>query len=193
MLRQILRKFLMLISKWFATHNLTELIAEELSLENYNLLDLLVFVTLNLILRPCLKRMQHILIGIGQAMSPRHFTKPMFRVLIAFAWFMVAPMWILPIYIIFAETIYMKQEKDIFSYLFNNFSFIFLVASSCTIILFLVGRKVPMLEEWADLKWGKSSQSYLDFCDRAILALKVGFVFSISFPSITLMVAAFQL
>ena len=193
MLRQMLRKIFVPISKWFATHNLTGLIAEELSLENYDLLDLFVFVTLNLILRPCLNRMQHFLIGIGQAMSPQHFTKPMFRVLIAFAWFMVAPMWIFPIYITLAETIYVKQEIDIFSYLFNNFSFIFLVASSCTTILFLIERKKPVLEEWADIKWGKSSQSYLEFCDRSISILKMGLVFSISFSSIPLIVAAFQL
>ena len=191
--RQMLRRLLTLISEWFATQNLTELIAEKLSLENYNLLELFVFLTLNLILYPCLKRTQHLLVRIGQAMSPQLFTKPMFRVLVPFAWYMVAPIWLIPIYITLAEMIYMKQEIDIFSYLFNNFSVVFLIASSYTTILFLVERKKPVLEEWADLKWGKSSQSYLDFCDRRVSMLKMGLVFSISFSSIPLIVAAFQL
>lgn len=191
--RQMLRRLLTLISEWFATQNLTELIAENLSLKNYNLLELFVFLTLNLILYPCLKRMQHLLVRIGQAMSPQFFTKPMFRLLVPFAWYMVATIWLIPIYITLAKIIYTKQEIDIFSYLFDNFSFIFLIASSWTTILFLIERKKPVLEEWADLKWRKSSQSYLDFCDRIISMLKMGLVFSITFPSILLIVAAFQL
>ncbi len=189
----MLKRILKLITEWIATNNLEELIADHFSLEDNRLLELFIFLAQKLILLPCLEVMQHMFIWIGQSMSPQKFTKPMFRVVFAFAWYMVAPIWIIPIYITLAEIIYMKRGIDTFFSLLVDFSLIFLIASFCTVILFLLDRKVPSLEEWADLKWGKSSQSYLDFCDRSISTLKLGLIFSISFSSIPLMVAALQL
>ncbi len=189
----MLRRILKLITEWIATQNLLGLTVDHFSLEDNRLLEFFIFLARNLILLPCAKVMQHIIVGFGQSMSPQKFTKPMFRILFAFAWYMIAPIWLIPIYITLAEIIYMSRGIDTFFYLLNNYSIIFLIASSCTTIMFFAERKKPQLEKWADLKWGKSSQSYLDFCDRSISTLKVGLVFSISFSSIPLIFAAFQL
>jgi len=189
----MLKRILKLITEWIATQNLTGLIADHLSLEDSSLLEFFIFLARNLVLLPCLKVTEHMFIRIGQSMSPHKFTKPMFKVLFAFAWYMLAPIWIIPIYATLSEMVYMKREIDTFFFLLNDYSLILLIALSCTTVLFLLDRKRPPLEEWADQKWGKSSQSYLDFCDRSISMLKFGLMFSISFSSIPLIYAAYLL
>ena len=183
----------MLISEWTVIQSLEELIVDHFSLEDSGLLEFFIFLAQSLILLPCLNVMQHTFIGIGQSMSPQKFTKPMFKVIFAFAWYMVATLWIVLIYVNLTEIVLMKREiNDLFS-LLNNLSLSLLIVSSWTTILFLAERKKPLLEEWADQKWGKSSQSYLDFCDRSISTLKLGLIFAISYSSIILIYAAFQL
>lgn len=118
-------------------------------------------------------------------------TKPVLRFLTSLMLGAGLLVWSIPLYIMFANVLLVGWDAVAISSYYEFLSYSISAGFFFVAPALIAKLRMPQLEQWADSVWGPSSQKDIGFCNRQLLILKVGTVFSFACPTFVLVIGRF--